>query len=105
MRIIDPKSDEAWLPKVVEAKGAEMENMIEQGVFNLREVMEWEEAKRLFPDAVVVGSRMILAEKNSELLLPYLEKVYKGRLVAQGNYMMHTTGKKLYDDVEHDEPI
>ena len=81
-----------------------MQNMDTQNVSNLKEVMEWEEAKKLFPDAVVVGSRIILAEKNAELLLPWLEKTFKARLVAQGNFMQHTSGKKLYD-VAHEEPI
>ena len=34
------------------------------------EVMEWEDAKRLWPDTVIVGSRMIRCEKNAELKLP-----------------------------------
>ena len=70
VRLIDPKSEEAKTPQVRDAIDAEMNNLNSQDVFDLKQVMEWSEAKQKFPDAVVVGSRMILAEKNAELLLP-----------------------------------
>ena len=106
VRLIDAKSDEAKTEKMQKAVQKEMDNLQHEGAFNLSEVIEWDVARQMYPDAIVVGSRMIRCEKGAELMLPEELKIYKGRLVAQGNHMVHSSGVKIYDqDVHHGEPI
>ena len=73
--------------------------------FRLDEVMEYEDAIRMWPDCLVMGSKMLVGEKFHEMGLPEDEKIYKGRLVAQGNYVRDSEGYRTIERVEHDEPI
>ncbi len=68
--------------------------------------MEAADARRLFPEGGFVGSRLLTGEKFSELNLPEDEKIYKSRLVLQGNYVQEAgSGKKVIEDCDHDEPM
>ena len=73
-----------------------MDNLQHEGAFNLSEVIEWDVARQMYPDAIVVGSRMTRCEKSAELMLPEELKIYKGRLLAQGNHIVHSSGVKIY---------
>ena len=66
---------------------------------------EWEDARRLFPGCGVVNTKMLRSEKYVELCLPEASRMYKGRLVAQGNFVRDSSGKQIFDKCEHDPPV
>ena len=76
----------------------ELATLQNEGAFDLQEVMEWEVARRRWPNAIIVGGRVVRAEKMAGLNLPLAEKVYKGRLAAQGNHRPHASGATIHDD-------
>ncbi len=79
--------------------------LLDEQVFNFNEVMELEDAKQIYPDAAVVNTRMLMGQKAAEILVDDENMEYKGRMVAQGNWVQHVGGWQLFDNTEHYAPL
>ena len=98
-------SKEARNPRPLRALQKEVENLQNQSAVDFDKPMSKAEILRDLPDALLVGMRPILAEKLAEMCLPELEKLWKGRIVLQGNFMRNTLGQRVTESVEHDVPV
>ena len=81
----------------------EVNNLEGQQAVNFTKPVEKDQILVQVPTALLVGMRPILCEKHAELKLPVEERLYKVRIILQGNFVRNTTGAKVIERVEHDQ--
>lgn len=98
----------AQTPDANNAIESEVQQLQKKKVFDLHEVMEWEDAIKQHPDAIVANLDLILGIKNWEGDISF--HVYKARGAMRGNNVKGAQGQKFYEpeddyDYDYDEDL
>ena len=103
-RVVPNNSPELSSKRAMEAMQKEMDNLDNEKVFGYL-LEERDEVFANDPQALEVTLRMLCSEKFYELMLPEEEKMYKGRLIAQGCFTKDSKGRLFKDQVYNEAPI
>ena len=93
-RVVPMKSGEAKTAAAQDALKKELQNIVSKGVFCVDAIHDWATVRTQDHTAQIGNAMMILGCKNAELNEAL--RVYKGRMVFQGNRVRDATGKSVF---------
>ena len=98
-RAVPMRPEEAQSTAARAAIEKELQNIIGKGVFDPKELHDWDEVCKRSPSSSIGHAMTILGCKNDEL--GEHMRTYKGRIVFQGNRMRAASGEKISGAPDH----